>query len=66
MKTLNLDNYCVQEMSAVEMREAEGGNPYRTVIKFLEYLGVVALAEAFEVGFTEGAKEGYNDQQKKK
>ncbi len=38
MKTLNLDNYCVQEMSAVEMREAEGG--------FFIALAVVAIGLA--------------------
>ena len=60
MKNLNLNAYGVQEMNAVEMQETDGGSVYKVVAKFLEFVGVMAVATAFAEGFVEGVKEGYN------
>jgi hypothetical protein len=65
MNNLNLDNYGVQELNAVEMEKTDGGSWYRNVVKFLEFVGFVEVVEAFVEGFSEGVKEGYNEQQRK-
>ncbi|MDD3772365.1 MAG: hypothetical protein BGP01_03695 [Paludibacter sp. 47-17] len=65
MKNFDVNTYGVQEMNVEELRETYGGSVYKSIVKFLEFLGVVEIAEAFVEGFSAGAQQGYKDQQKK-
>ena len=64
MKNLDLNAYGVEEMNAVEMQKTDGGfGLYRGVVRLLEIVGVLEVAEALIEGFIEGVGDGYNDQQ---
>lgn len=57
MKTLDLNNYGVQEMNAVEMRATDGGNP------LFWFIGAVAAGFAYDLwkDFAEAVMDGYAD-----
>jgi hypothetical protein len=64
MKNFDLNAYGVSEMNVAEMQKTDGGNGvYRIISKFLEFLGVYEVVDAFCEGFTEGVAEGFNAQQ---
>lgn len=56
----------MKEMDKFELMEIDGGGPYSTAVRFLEYLGVLEALEAFAEGFVDGVSDGYNAQQLKK
>jgi hypothetical protein len=65
MKDLNLSACNVQAMSFAEMRQVEGGNWLRTLVKVLEWCGAIDFAYEICDAFTEGVGEGYKAQQNK-